>query len=59
MEEKILKVVLNKSGNGRITPRVPIPLEWFRKMKLNDEELEVKAYYNEITEELIYKKVKK
>lgn len=59
MEEKKLKVILNKNGSGRITPRVPIPLEWFRKMELNDEELEVQAQFNEKTGELIYKKISK
>lgn len=51
MEEKNLKVVLNKSGNGRITPRVPIPLEWFRKMGLSENELEVKVSFDERTGE--------
>ncbi len=51
MEEKNLKVVLNKSGNGRITPRVPIPLEWFRKMGLDENNLEVKVSFDEKTGE--------
>jgi len=59
LEEKKLKVILNKNGDGRITPRVPIPLEWFRKMQLNDDELEVEARFNEETGELIYKKITK
>lgn len=51
MEEKKLKVVINKSGNGRITPRVPIPLEWFRKMGLSKDDLEVNVSFNEETGE--------
>ncbi len=56
MEEKKLKVVLYKSGDGYITPRVPIPMKWFEKMKLSENELEVKARFNEETGELIYVK---
>ena len=58
MEEKKLKVILYKSGDGYITPRVPIPMKWFRKMNLNENELEVNAKFNEETGELIIKKTK-
>ncbi len=59
MEEKNLKVILYKSGDGYITPRVPIPMKWFRKMNLSENELEVYAKFNEETEELIITKLKK
>lgn len=58
MEEKKVKVVLYKSGDGYITPRVPIPIKWFEKMKLTEKELEVDAKFNEETGELIYTKSK-
>ncbi len=59
MEEKKLKVVLYKSGDGYITPRVPIPMKWFKKMNLTETELDVKAKFNEETGELIFVKDKK
>lgn len=56
MEEKHLKVVLYKSGDGYITPRVPIPMKWFKQMKLSENNLNVVARFNEKTGELIIKK---
>ncbi len=56
MEEKKVKVILYKSGDGYITPRVPIPIKWFRKMNLSENELDVKVTFNEKTGELIIKK---
>lgn len=58
MEEKKVKVVLYKSGDGYITPRVPIPIKWFEKMGLTEKDLEVEAKFNEETGELIYTKSK-
>lgn len=59
MEEKTLKVVINKSSDGHITPRVTIPLEWFKKMGLSEEIREVQATFNEETGEFIVKKLNK
>ena len=59
MEEKTLKVVLNKSSDGHITPRVTIPLEWFKKMGLSEENREVYSTFNEKTGEFIVKKLNK
>lgn len=58
MEEKNVKVVIYKSGDGYITPRVPIPMKWFKKMNLSENDLEVNAKFNEETGELIIKKAK-
>ena len=58
MEEKKVKVILYKSGDGYITPRVPIPIKWFRKMNLSENELDVEVTFNEETGELIIKKAK-
>lgn len=58
MEEKKLKIVLNRNGNGTLNPRCPIPLEWFKKMGLSEEEREVNLKLNEKTGELIIKKTK-
>lgn len=53
-----MKVILYKSGDGYITPRVPIPIKWFRKMNLSENELDVEVTFNEETGELIIKKAK-
>ena len=58
MEEKILKIVLNRNGNGTLNPRYPIPLEWFKRMGLSEDEREVDSYFNEETGEIIIKKAK-
>lgn len=47
MEEKKLKIILNKSGNGNINPRFPIPMDWFRKLGFTEEEFESKAQLEE------------
>lgn len=58
MEEKKLKIVLNRNGNGTLNPRCPIPLEWFKKMGLSEKEREINLKFNEQTGELIIKKTK-
>lgn len=47
MEEKKLKIILNKSGNGNINPRFPIPIDWFRKLGFTEKEFETNAYLEE------------
>ena len=44
MEEKKLKIILNKSGNGNINPRFPIPIDWFRKLGFSEEEFETNSF---------------
>lgn len=56
MEEKRLKIILNKSGRGNITPRYPIPIDWFKKMGLSEEFYEVDSTFNEKTGELTIRK---
>lgn len=58
MEEKKLRILLSKNGNGTLNPRFPIPLEWFKKMGLSEENKEVVATLNDKTGELIIKKAK-
>ncbi|MFR8754484.1 MAG: AbrB/MazE/SpoVT family DNA-binding domain-containing protein [Monoglobales bacterium] len=48
MEEKKLKIILNKSGNGNINPRCPIPIDWFRKLGFTEQEVEANARLEEI-----------
>lgn len=47
MEEKKLKIILNKSGNGNINPRYPIPIDWFRKLGFTEQEFEAKSFLEE------------
>ena len=47
MEEKKLKIILNKSGNGNINPRYPIPIDWFRKLGFTEQDYESKSYLEE------------
>ena len=58
MEEKKLRILLGKNGNGTINPRFPIPLEWFKKMGLSEENREVKATFNEETGKIEIEKIK-
>ena len=48
MEEKKLKIILNKSGNGNINTRCPIPIDWFRKLGFTEQEVEANARLEEI-----------
>jgi hypothetical protein len=52
MEERILKVLWNKSGSGSISPRLLIPIAWLRDMGVNENDLEIKAVYNEKTKKI-------
>lgn len=56
MEERKMKLILNKSGNGNINPRIPIPISWFKSLGLNENEYEVIGVINEETKELTIKK---
>lgn len=52
MEERILKVLWNKSGSGSISPRVLIPIGWLKDMGVNENNKELKATYNEKTKKI-------
>lgn len=45
MEEKELNISFNKSGRGSITPRVILPISWTKKMKLDENNKQIKASY--------------
>jgi len=57
MEEKKVKLILNKSGNGNINPRIPIPFSWFKQMGLDENNYEVNIMIDE-SNRLIVEKVK-
>lgn len=52
MEERILKVLWNKSGSGSISPRVLIPIGWLKDMGVNENNKELKATYNKETKKI-------
>lgn len=52
MEERVLKVLWNKSGSGSMSPRVLIPIGWLRDMGVNETSKELKATYNEETKKI-------
>ena len=52
MEERILKVLWNKSGSGSISPRILIPIGWLRDMGITEESKELKATYNNKTKKI-------
>lgn len=56
MEEKKLKILIGKSGSGSLNPRLPIPVDWFKKMGLSEECREIKAFFNEETKQIIIEK---
>ena len=59
MEVKKVKLILNKSGNGNINPRIPIPFSWFNALGFNEDEYEADIILDEEKQELIVKKIKK
>lgn len=58
MEERKVKLILNKSGNGNINPRIPIPFSWFQRLGFNEEEYEADIIIDEENNQLIVKKIK-
>lgn len=52
MEERVLKVLWNKSGSGSISPRILIPIRWLRDMGVDENSKELKAVYNEKTKKI-------
>ena len=58
MEQKKLKLILNKSGNGNINPRFPIPIDWFRRLGFTEQEFEADAIIDDENQTLIIKKAK-
>lgn len=52
MEERILKILWNKSGSGSVSPRALIPIGWLRDMGVNESDREIKATYNEKTKKI-------
>lgn len=59
MEERKVKLILNKSGNGNINPRIPIPFSWFTSLGFNEEEYEAEIILDEQNKELKVKKISK
>ena len=56
MEERELKILFGKSGNGYISPRICLPIDWIKKMGISQENREVTVTYDEKSKEIIIKK---
>ena len=59
MEERKVKLILNKSGNGNINPRIPIPFSWFKALGFNEEDYEADIILDEENKELKVRKISK
>jgi len=56
MEERKLKVLFGKSGNGYLTPRISLPISWIKDMGISQENRNVKVIFNEETKQIIIEK---
>ena len=56
MEERILKILFAKSGNGGRTARLTIPIKWLDEMEIVPEDREVIAVFDPKTKEFSIRK---
>lgn len=56
MEERKLKILFGKSGNGYLNPRISLPISWIRDMGISTDDKEVNVSYDENSKEIIIKK---
>lgn len=59
MEERKLKIIFNKSGDGYLSGKLSIPMTWLKDMNLTPEEREVEVIYNKRTKSFVTKKLSK
>ncbi len=59
MEERILKIIFNKSGDGYISGKLSIPATWLKDMGLTPESREVEVIYNKEEKSFTTKKLNK
>ena len=59
MEARKLKIIFNKSGDGYLSGKLSIPMNWLKDMGLTPEDREVEVIYNEKTKTFVTKKLKK
>lgn len=57
MGGKKVKLILNKSGNGNVNPRIPIPFSWFVALGFTEEDYEAEIILDENNKELKVKKI--
>ena len=58
MEERKLKIIFNKSGQGYISGKLSIPISWLNDMGLTPEDREVDVVYDEKTKSFTTTKTK-
>lgn len=57
-KEKKINMTLNRSGNGNITPRLTLPLDWVKDMGVTEDSREVTATYDsKLKKMVIYKDI--
>lgn len=59
MEERKLKIIFNRSGDGYLSGKLSIPMTWLKDMNLTPEDREVEVEYNKETKSFITKKASK
>lgn len=59
MEDRKLKIIFNKSGDGYMSGKLSVPMTWLKDMGLTPEDREVEVIYNKETKSFITKKLKK
>ena len=56
MEERTLKIIFIKSGDGYLSGKLSIPMTWLKDMDLTPEDREVEVIYNPKTKSFVTKK---
>lgn len=59
MEERKLKIIFNKSGDGYMSGKLSVPMTWLKDMGLTPEDREVEVIYNKETKSFVTKKLNK
>ena len=59
MEERNLKIIFNKSGDGYMSGKLSVPMTWLKDMGLTLEDREVEVIYNKETKSFVTKKLNK
>lgn len=59
MEERKLKIIFNKSGNGYVSGKLSIPISWLNDMQLTPEDREVEVIYDSETKTFVTRKANK
>ncbi len=59
MEVRKLKIIFNKSGDGYLSGKLSIPMNWLKDMNLTPEDRDVEVIYNQETKSFTVQKLNK